>query len=66
MIVIEDLRGLKKADAMLLLVLAGLLRIPLKYQHRASDSNLTLLVDNLVATYALVCKPHVVTATLLP
>ena len=65
MIVIEDLRGLKKADAMLL-VLAGLLRIPLKYQHRASDSNLTLLVDNLVATYALVCKPHVVTATLLP
>ncbi len=41
MVVIEDLRSLKKADAMLLLVVASLLGIPLEYQHRAPDSNLT-------------------------
>jgi hypothetical protein len=42
MIVIEDLRCFKKTDAMFLLVLASLIRIPLEYQHCAPDSNLTL------------------------
>jgi len=41
MVIIEDLRRLRKADAMLLLVLSSLLGIPFEYQHRASNSNLT-------------------------
>src|SRR5581483_5794491 len=41
MIVIEDLGCFEKADSVLLLVLPSLVRIPLEYQHRASDSNLT-------------------------
>ncbi len=41
MVVIEDLRRLKEADAMFLLILPTLLGIPFEYQHRASNSNLT-------------------------
>ena len=41
MVIIEDLRRLREADAVLLLVLLSLLGIPLEYQHRASNSNLT-------------------------
>jgi len=41
MVVIEDLRRLKEADAMFLFILPTLLGIPFEYQHRASNSNLT-------------------------
>ena len=40
MVIIEDFRGLNKAHTVLLLVVTSLLWIPLKYQHRASNSNL--------------------------
>lgn len=39
--VIEDLRRLREADAMLLLVLPSLLGVPFEYQHRVSNSNLS-------------------------
>jgi hypothetical protein len=45
MVIVEYLRCFKQADAMLLLVFTSLLRIPLKYQHRASNSNLTFAVN---------------------
>ena len=41
MVIIEDLRRLREADAMFALVLSSLLGIPFEYQHRASNSNLT-------------------------
>jgi len=41
MIIVEDLRCLKKADAMFLLVVSSLVGVPLEYQHCASSSNLT-------------------------
>lgn len=45
MIVVKDLRCLRKADAMLLLVLTSLLRVPFEYQHCASNSNLTYRIS---------------------
>jgi len=42
MVIIEDLRRLREADAVLLLVLPSLFGIPFEYQHRASNSNLTV------------------------
>lgn len=45
MVTIENFRRLRKADAMLMLVLPSLLGIPFEYQHRASNSNLTFALN---------------------
>lgn len=37
MLIVENLRCVKKGDAMLLLVLSSLVGVPLEYQHSASN-----------------------------
>src|SRR5256885_11324628 len=41
MVIVEDLRRLGEADAVLLLILPSLLGIPFEYHHRAPNGNLT-------------------------